>query len=250
MIPIELKRDKDGLLYTDDKNLIKDNMFLDKREIDLDQKYFTHGYFRLNSTLDYIIKYSYTELTKNQSDEFKMMLYELVSKQKDVLKTDFPIGYFRERKKVNGLIIKYYPNGISLDNLLKEHDINLIKNYYYLDDDMVHNVFLMLENLIDNICEMFYNGVYYTDINLGNFILTDNEIKVIDFEPANVKFDNRDLRLRYILQYLSSLIFKVLKEYELDSSFRDKTLSFEETKKMVKKLENNAREQNGLKRTF
>ena len=139
MVPLELKFDKEGLLYTDDQKLLKDNLFLDKRKVDLDQKYYTYGYFRLNSTLEYIIKYCYTTLTRKQSDEYKEMLHQLISKQSQVKKTDFPIGYFKEKNKANGLIIKYYPDSISLDNMLKEHDINLCGKYYFHDERAIRN---------------------------------------------------------------------------------------------------------------
>ena len=250
MQPLELKKDRDGLLYVDNRKLLVNDMLLDKRKLDLDQKYYTHGYFRLTSTIDYIIKYCYTELTKKESNEYKEMLYNLVSKQSSIIRTDFPIGYFKDHRKVSGLIIKYYEGGISLDNILKEHDINLIDKYFLHDDDIIHNLFMLFYDIINNIRKMFDNNIYYLDINLSNFILYNNAVKIIDFEPRTVKFDNKDTRLINILRFYSSLVLKVLKEYNLYSSIDQNILSFDEAKVMLKKLENKAREQNGVKRAF
>ena len=249
MFPTGLKIDRDGLRYLDDKSLIKDNLLLDKRGLDLDNKYYTYGYFAIDSSLEYIIKYCYTTLTKGQSEKYKEMLANLVRERRTVRNTDLPIGYFRERKKLAGLIIKYYKDGISFDKLLKE-DLSLLSNYYLHDEDSIHNLFLLFLDIVTNIEEMFDNRIYYTDINPGNFILTDNRVKIIDFEPDNVKFDERDKRLKNIILLLYVFINKTIANYKLESTIRDNNASLGEVKVYIKKLEDNVRLLNGTTRTF
>ena len=249
MFPTGLKIDRDGLRYLDDKTLIKNNLLLDKRGLDLDNKYYTYGYFAIDSSLEYIIKYCYTTLTKGQSEKYKEMLANLVRERRTVRNTDLPIGYFRERNKLAGLIIKYYKDGISFDKLLKE-DLSLLSNYYLHDEDIIHNLFLLFLDIVTNIEEMFDNRIYYTDINPGNFILTDNRVKIIDFEPDNVKFDERDKRLRNIIWLLYVFINKTIANYKLESTIRDNNASLGEVKVYIKKLEDNVRLLNGTTRTF
>ena len=39
---------------------------------------------------------------------------------------------------------------------------------------------------------MYENGIYYLDINPGNIVLSDNQIKLIDFDYYYVRFDKKN----------------------------------------------------------
>ena len=242
MIPAELKVDKEGLLYTDDRKLLKtDSLLIDYRCFKND-RYYQNGFYPLPSTIDYIIKYSFTPFMKKEREEYYEMLSKLVDKQKDVPNVDFPIGYFRRNLKLAGLIIRYYQSGMSCDRIFENQDIEELSKYYYHDDDNIHNLFLLLDDVLDLVYEMFENGVYYFDLNAGNLILIDNRVKIIDFDPRFVKFDDKDNRLEIIMATYSWLIRDAMNYINIPyylGYFRN----FEEVKRYTKKLENIARKQ-------
>ena len=241
MIPMELKVDKEGLLYTEDKKLLQKNMLLiDKRHFE-NERYYQNGFYPLDSTNDYIIKYTYTPYTKKEREAYKEMLVNLNSKQKDIKNIDFPIGYFRQRRKLMGLIIKYYQNSISCDNIFKHQDIEEVGKYYYHDEDSIRNLFLLLDDVLKLVYEMFENGIYYSDLNSGNIVLDNNQVKIIDFDPRFVKFDNKDMRLKTIMSTYGWLIRDVVKYFDFPYHFDEGFNNFEEAHAYTKKLEDKVR---------
>ena len=240
MLPLELQKDKDGLLYVKERHLLMSNRFLliDKRAIN-NNKYYYNGFYSLNSTDDYIIKYSYTVLTNKEINEYKEMLIKLIDKQNIIKDIDFPIGYFIEKRKLAGLIIKYYKDGVSLDNISQNGDINGLGKYYYYDDDNIRNLFLLFERILDTLEEMFDNGICYSDVNPGNIVLNNNKVKVIDFDPRYVKFDNKDERLITIIRVYCLLLRIVLNNYQLPNNFNESgSYNFDTAKVMTKQVEN------------
>lgn len=240
MLPLELKFDKEGLLYTDDdSNLYKRLISLDKREYK--NEFYASYFIRLKGNDDYIIKTPVTLFTKKEREQYKELLIRLIEKQKVINNTEFPIGYFKHFKKLAGLIIRYYKDGISLDNITKEKDINLIGKYYFHDDDNIRNLFLLFNEILDNLYEMFENGVYYTDIHSNNFIVNDNKIKVIDFDPGHVLFSDRNKNTDIIIARYLKAIYDILENYQLPNNYYDNIQGFNEAKIFIKKMENHVR---------
>lgn len=241
MLPYELKMDKDGLLYfNDDRILMHTPLLIDQREVS-EHKYYLSGFYRLSSTNDYIIKYCYTCYTKSEILAIKEMLMKLIEKQKNVPDVDFPIGYFKYGRRLAGQIIKYYQDSISYENVLENKDINLIGKYYAHDEDTIHNLFLIFNDVLNHLYEMFENGIYYYDINPGNIILTNNEVKIIDFDYHYVKFDQKDKRLATIMDSYVLLLIKVLSNYHLIDGINGTLKDFEHAKTFTKTLENTVR---------
>ena len=240
MIPIELNRDKDGLLYYRDDNILtKPQLALDKRA-NIENRYFHNGFYPIPSTDEYIIKFCYTCFTRKEIKEIKYMLDNLVNKQKNVSNVDFPIAYFALRKKLYGLIVKYYKDGIACANVFESHCIETLGKYYYHNEDSIHNLFMLYDELLNIVYEMFENGIYYTDLNLGNIVINDNKLKVIDFDPRYVFFNQKDERLRNVLDGYYLFIDSSLNILKLGNN-SDEYYNFEETKKYLKKLENKIR---------
>ena len=238
MIPLELEIDKEGLLYYKNRNITSLNpLLIDNRKIEED-RYYQHSFYSFPSTDEYIIKYCCTVFTRKEIKIIKEMLLKLREKQNDLPNIDFPIGYFIERKKLAGIIVKYYKNGVSCDNVIEKGDIEALGKYYYHDEDNNHNLFLLLNDYLDLLYEMFENGIYYLDTNPGNIILDDNKVKIIDFDHGYVKFDNKDNCLKSIMwgfNYLLKYINRYYYNYELSI---DACKDFDESKKYLKKLEN------------
>ena len=241
MIPVELMCDKDGLLYYEDEHLSSRRpLFIDKRNLGEDV-YYQHMFYPFNSTEDYIIKYCCTIYTRKEVKQIRNMLETLISKQNNIPNVDFPIGYFKQFKKIAGQIIRYYPNGLSLDNILSNKDLNAFGKYYYHDEDSIHNLFLFLNDVLDIIYEMYENGIYYTDSNPGNFVLVDNKVKLIDFDHRYVKFNDKDMNLKYVLSGYNYLLNAIKRTYELGNQELCPFKNFEQGKQYVKKMENSIR---------
>lgn len=241
MIPLELKIDNDGLLYIDEhNNLVERLIQIDKRRNK--DEFYKSEFYTFLSTNDYIIKKPITVLDRRNRKLYKDMLIKLINKQVKVLNTDFPIGYLKDRKNITGLIVKYYKDGISLDNII---DLYLVGKYYYHDDDIIHNLFLLLHDVLDNIYEMFENEIYYIDISEGNIILNNNEVKIIDFDPIWVRFDLKDKMLEKIIWFYMRFVVGLLNKYGLCGIIKDERAhNFEEAKKNIKRFEGRIRKYN------
>ena len=163
--------------------------------------------------------------------------------QKNIEDIDFPIGYYLEDNYARGQIIKYYKNSPSLFHLIKEKDINILDKYYYHDDDSIHNLYMILLDILNLIEELFENGVYYTDIHSGNFVINNNNIKLIDFDYNYIYFKNStDMKLLDILLWnYSRLFFSINKSYNLGDFALDECHDFKYMKKYVKSMENYVR---------
>ena len=238
MIPMELKIDKEGLLYLDENDLKqKESLFIDKRHVP-DDVFYINAFYKIFDTDDYILKYSITCLSKKDSANIKNMLLNLRDKQAKIPDVDFPIGYLQgNRKKVCGTIVRYYPNSISLDNIFNQREIELIGKYYYHDENNQHNVGLLLLDILNLLNEMFENGVYYTDSNPGNIVLHNNQPKIIDFDFRYVKFDNKDKMLKAVLNNYLLLAKMLLTKVNIFADyFLSSCHNFEDAKQYIKRI--------------
>jgi len=241
MLPLELKNDDNGLLYTDDIDLIRQRpLNLDNRSFE-NERYYSNEFFPLKSTEDYILKFSTTVFTRREAKKIKEMLDILVRKQKDISNVDFPVGYYVFKKKICGLIVPYYKNGISCDHIFNHRDIEELGKYYSHDEDNLHNITLLLYDLLDLIYEMYENGIYYSDMNPGNIIITDNQIKLIDFDYRFVTFNDKDIKLRNIMSCYRWLLNYIIDKYKLGDTIYYRPIDFEDAKHYTKKLENSLR---------
>lgn len=241
MIPLELKKDKYGLLYSDDIELVRQySLPIDKR-VFKHERYYISAFYPFKSTDEYIIKYSLTVFTKREIKKILEMLDTLVSKQKNVSNVDFPIGYYVFMKKLQGVVIKYYKDGVSLDNILLTKDIENVGKYYYHEEDNIHNLFMLFNDVLDLEYEMFENGIYYRDLNPGNLVLFNNKPKIIDFDYRYIRFDDVDCGLIDIMESYSLLLKEVLSNYKLIDGVEYISKDFDDAKEFTKKLENKVR---------
>ena len=241
MLPFELKRDNDGLFYMDDSKILKCNSLSIDHRIDNEDRYDQYGFYRIFSTDEYIVKYAYNPYMKKERERIKNMLYLLQEKQDSIKSVDFPIGYYRRFLKLHGLIIKYYKDSVSCDSVIKSGDIEGLGKYYYHDEDNIHNLFLLFNEILNNIYEMFENGVYYRDVHPGNIVLYNNKAKIIDFDYRFIHFDDKDKNLNIIMSNYYLLLRTVLSKYSIFSDLNDNFNNFEQAKLFTKKLENNVR---------
>ncbi len=237
----ELKIDKNGLLYTNNYKLVKkEEIFQHFREND-EFRYDQYCYYSLDDNNEYIIKFHLNPMTSRIEELTREMLIKLKEKQGNVQMTDFPVGYFRRFNHIRGLITKYYDGSISFDKLSKEKDINATSKYYSHDGDSIHNLFLGFDESLTALNEMYDNGIYYTDVNPGNFLFHDNKIKIVDFDPIYVTFDKKDEQLSKILSRYKDTTNLVLQNMGITNQYESDINNFEDAKAYTKKVENSIR---------
>ena len=209
-LPSDLKKDGKGLYYFD-KKLTYDNLIIFDHYFDNVDNY-KPLFYHASGTNDYIIKH---DINLSNGKDYINMLKQFNLLREKISNVDLPIGYYKDRFKVKGTIVRYYENSKSLKNIMSHYGLNEINNFYEHDEDNLHNLFLMLENILSLLEEMYQNGMYYYDTNDGNFVIYKNAVKIIDFEPCRVSFtyDNNSFSL-IIANYLK-LVRKVLERYHL-----------------------------------
>ena len=113
----------------------------------------------------------------NDCDEQKNADYiqKLQSIQNNVLLTTFPYGVVTLDKRIVGQIIPIYHNCVSLRQYVKEHGWEC------------EDIYLECLNILKELCA---NGAYYYDMNADNFLITNDGIKLIDFEDHQMEFDH------------------------------------------------------------
>lgn len=239
MIPCELQLDKDGLLYLKDDNVKKRNFLcLDKRaEL---TRYDKCLFYSLDSTDDYIIKYYTYYLTSKDINAIKEMLSILVSKQENIKLTDFPIGYLVYLQNLSGLIIKYYKDGVSLDNIFISGNMGKLSEYYHHDDNNLHNVFLLFYDILNLIYELMENSIFYNDINPGNIVITNEQARLIDFDHRYVTFKRTDNQIKRVMTRFHDFVSWTLGQLYLHYQIEDLT-DYEQARKTLTMLENKIR---------
>lgn len=244
--------DKDGLKYMRCPLLGAKYLFIDKRPYNPD-RYYQSGFYAIDGSDDYIMKYSYTVYTRVQIKKIKEMLINLVNRQKNVTKTDFPIGYCLNNKdKLCGQIVPFYQNGKSLNDVMNKCDLSFLNNFYLHDDNKDHNLFELFRDILSSIEEMVDNGIFYTDINNGNIILYNNMVKIIDFDYLYVAFNKegleKDNNIKVLLFNFFMSLSEALRRFYPDSSLSSlECANFEEAKRYIKRIENEiVRGKNGI----
>ena len=179
------KQDRKGLWY------------LDSRDIKTNRKRFTEinknndkraVFYTINGMDDYIIKDS-TEYPYffNRIRNLKL-LKNLVEKQKELPKVDFPFAYYKDYGVLRGIVMKYYQDAESLNNLIKLYSFHEFQDFYHHDNNEIDNIIDLFLEILELISNMYDKGIFYMDIRPGNFVIYNNSVKVIDFEPGFVYF--------------------------------------------------------------
>lgn len=229
-IPLECKIDSNGLLYIDDKDIFK-NYIPNYGNTVIRKAYFFH----LLSTNDYIIKYHKEMLSRRQ---IIRMLYTFYQKDNVALSDiEFPIGYYKENNTIKGLIVPNYANSPSIREVCLKN--NLTKYYNYHEDDK-DNMIYMLSNILKIVKLLYDNGIIYTDINPGNFVICNNEIKIIDFDPKYLFYeDNDNYYLSKLLLNYEDLVRFVFNRlgYSENEIYDDENNCFEKIKKYASRME-------------
>ncbi len=207
------RKDRKGLYYLDSKDVKVEELVL-KQFV---RPYYEQAiFYKIEGISDYIIKdctrypYFFNRIRNLH------LLKKLVEKQKIIDNIDFPIAYYKSLNMLKGFVIRYYHNASSLKEIASLYSLPQLNYYYSHENNEIDNFISLLLDILDLIRNMYDNGVYYTDIHMGNFLFYKNIVKVIDFEPGYVFFtDQNEYHLNIILKEYELLVNQLIRAFEL-----------------------------------
>lgn len=232
MIPLELMKDSDGILFMNNIN------HRDVTKFPYQQNTFKYQFFNIPSTDEYILKYYKFNSLYSDLVEMKTMLMELNKRRNKLEDIDFPIGYYLEEDELKGAIVYYYKKALSLRDFSILYSLEDLQKYYFHDDNMHRNLVMLYLDILNLLEKMMDEKMYYLDVHSGNFVMYNNNVKVIDFEPRQLAFNDE-----FNNYYQSILIcFKFLVNFTnnklgLENALIDDCSNINILKGEVKKLE-------------
>ena len=229
-----MNTDNNGLHYFDETSKGKEIIF-STTNIKKNKKDKNH-FYELLTLKDYLIKYSEKEL--NKEDFFNMLKH--FSQFKPLL-SDLPIAYYKEQESMKGIIIPYYKDSISLCQIVNNQSIHNLKKYYFHTDDELHNLYLLLIDILNILEELQDNGISYLDSNPSNFLLKDNQIKLIDFDPTYLRYESNKNNIRAVLSRYDDLVYNIHINLGLDNLPIYSAHNYKVMRKHLTKLENKIR---------
>lgn len=213
-------------------------------------KYPKYDFFAIEGMNDYILKVLKTYEWVNCYEEMYVQKKFLLSKDnlKDI---NLPLGYVLNKSRVVGQIIPYYKDSISFRNASIGCSLDELMNIIKLDDDGLHNLFLIYHKILNIIEEMYEKNVIYQDVHGGNFLFYHNDIKVVDFDYNYLFFYKNKLHLLNTFKNYIQMVNIINKEYHLPKFvFNGNVDDFNKMKSRLVKLENVSRPIYKVKKYF
>lgn len=227
-----MKYDSKGLTYYDETS--KGELVTFSNISDLTIK---NNFFKLLDNPNYIIK----KADNLDINRLMIMLTKFNELNSVIAKTDLPLSYYMEDNKVEGTVIPYYPDTTPLYTISKTRTIGNLVPLYNHDEDKIRNIFCLYNDILDIFQELLDNGVYYYDSNSTNFVFSNNEVKLIDFDPKRILFDGNHKEYKIVLEGLYALINLMTKRFFYYDEFLYFPRSIEGLRKHLVKVENKIR---------
>ena len=79
---------------------------------------------------------------------------------------------------------------------------------------------------------------FYVDLNPGNIVLYNNQVKLIDFDYRYISFNNKDKKIKTIIDSYLEFVRVTLNSFYV-SNYNNDCNDFRDVKRYLKKLENN-----------
>jgi hypothetical protein len=233
-----MKIDNNGIFYYDEHDKGKEIIF--EKDFDKKKPEESSKFYKLLNNPELIIKYA----TYHFNDEKVMyMLKRFIELQKKVKLTDLPTSYYMEDGVIKGTVIPYYPDSPTLYNIALTRNLLNLANYYYHDDDMLHNLFLLFNDMVNVLEELVENNILYFDANPGNFVFSNNQIKLIDFDPEcdRIKYEVDKKSIKKLLNEIDTAVFLVTKRFQVADLCVCYPKNFKSYRKHLIKVENRIR---------
>jgi len=225
-----------GLLYLDESSKGEEVTF-SLKNLNINSKF-----YEVIDNPYYIIK-QYN--VKNKEALFRMLLRfnEVVDK---IERTDLPTMYYQENNFVNGQVIPYYDESANLYNLSLTKDLDELMKWYKKDDDKIHNLFLLYNDIIDIIEELRDYGILYEDSNSTNFVFKDNKVHLIDFDPKYVILKNNRKAFIQTMCGIDDLVDRMNNRFLNHDEYFYMPHSFNGLRKHFVKIENKIRKRRNV----
>lgn len=227
-------QDNQGIFYLDSKTIkTKEFHFNEIKSAYSRQRKF----YYIEGVDDYIIKDTTKLPFFFNGTRTKLILKNFMNVQNEFNDIDFPIGYFIDNNKIEGTVVPYYKNSISIKKLITIYSLEELKKYYYYDDNDNINLINMCLEILDLIERMYQKNIVYTDINAGNFLVYNNTVKIIDFEPDYVYFTKHKQKYyKLLLSNYTVLIDYIWRRYKYNDVIYNSGESFDDARCKVKAL--------------
>ena len=227
-----MKIDNNGFSYYDETSKGELVTFSNIHDIEI-----KNNFFKLLDNPKYIIKKS----DDLNVDRLFMMLTRF-NEVKDVIKkTDLPVSYYMENNNIVGTVIPYYPDTTPLYSISKTRKISQLLEEYKHDEDCIRNVFCLYNDILDIFQELLDNGIFYYDSNSTNFVFSDNEVRLIDFDPKRIMYDANHKEYKTVIDGLYALINLMTERFFKYEEILYFPRNIEGMRKHLVKLENKVR---------
>ena len=231
-----MKIDYIGL--TSFNELDKKKQIFFKNPITKSEKVVKSDFYNLATLDNYIIKIPHKKLNKEDYLTMLKIFNELKDK---ITLTDFPIGYYEEDEILKGTVIPYYKNSVALLDIVESKSLDVLKKYYYHNDDKLHNLYILLNEILTILEELQNNNISYIDSNPSNIIIKDNQVKLIDFEPQYLRYGSNNQNIKTTLYRFDDLVYCLHSDFKLDNLVIYQAKNFTTMRKHLVKLENKIR---------
>ena len=155
----------------------------------------------------------------------EILISKLQEKQAKIKLTEFPTGVLTREGYIFGQEMPFYENYETLFNF----------------KDNIESVSQLVEiykKCLKILEELYKNDIYYTDVHSKNFMVNNDDIKLIDFEYGRVKFDDPSYidvvfyRVKNMFDFINSLLGSNVK-YDCPVNFEE---AYENLDVMKKRL--------------
>lgn len=233
------KKDKSGLWYIDSREVLIQKLDVkqvrDNKEPIKKKK--PANFYSIDGIDNYIIKECVGRPRLLYTYQYLKLLKRLTARQEYITEIDFPIAYSKNYGKYNGLVIPYYESAISLTEIFNSDEpLKELLNYYHKDSDEKNNFICLLLEILERITDMRYQGIYYLDIHPGNFMIYNNSVKVIDFDPDCIYFNNPKLSQEQVLFYYDLFVAELLRRCGYEDIYFGRKIDFYDADISVRKL--------------
>lgn len=151
------------------------------------------------------------------------LISELNKKRNDIKLTEFPYGIVTCEGNIIGQIIPYYPDSETIFNYAtRTKNVDIVK-YYKL--------------IINIVYELYKNGIIYCDAHAKNFLVVNNNIKLIDFDYSSIKFENSKCCYDSMISNLKFTINRLNNIVGITHNVDGKINNIEDLKESVNKME-------------
>ena len=193
-------------------------------------------FYKIDGIDNYVIKDSTMyPLTFNRIKNLSL-LKNLSCRQEEFTNIDFPVAYYQSFKMLKGIIIPYYEDSISLRKLIYLQSFDDLNTYYHQASNEMDNLITLLLEILELIVSMYDKNICYLDIHSGNFLLYNNSVKVIDFEPGYVYFQKKDKYYYRMAKNYAMLVERICHRFGFKEISLKPEGTFLETETKVKAL--------------